>query len=110
VGYNNRYVTSKDEQIGTIAVGYADGFRRRLGNFALVEGQRVPVVGGVCMDQCMLQLDRVPQARLGDEAVLIGRQGEAVLTAEEVAAAWGTVNYDVVCGLAARVPRFYLNV
>jgi len=110
VGYNARYVTSKDEKIGTIAVGYADGFRRRLGNFVLVGGQRVPVVGGVCMDQCMLQLDRVAQAHPGDEVVLIGRQGEAVLTAEEVAAAWGTVNYDVVCGLAARVPRFYFNV
>jgi alanine racemase len=109
VGYNARYVTSKAERIGTIAVGYADGFRRRLGNCVLVDGQLVPVAGGVCMDQCMLELDRVGQARVGDEVVLIGRQGETVLSAEEVAAAWGTVNYDVVCGLAVRVPRFYLN-
>jgi len=109
VGYNARYVTTRHESIGTVSVGYADGFRRRLGNFALVNGQRVPVVGGVCMDQCMLQLDRVPEARMGDEVVLIGRQGEGQITAEEVAAAWGTVNYDVVCGLEARVPRFYFN-
>jgi alanine racemase len=109
VGYNARYVTTHHESIGTISVGYADGFRRQLGNFALVEGQRVPVVGGVCMDQCMLKLDQAPGARMGDEVVLIGRQGDASITAEEVAAAWGTVNYEVVCGLAARIPRFYLG-
>ncbi|MGD0003890.1 MAG: alanine racemase [Anaerolineaceae bacterium] len=109
VGYNARYVTIHHESIGTISVGYADGFRRRLGNFALVRGQRVPVVGGVCMDQCMLQLDQVPEARMGDEVVLIGRQGDSSITAEEVADAWGTVNYEVVCGLAARIPRFYLG-
>ena len=109
VGYNARYITTRPELIGTVSVGYADGFRRWLGNFALVNGQRVPVVGGVCMDQCMLQLDQVPGARMGDEVVLIGRQGDALISAEEVAAAWGTVNYDVVCGLAARVTRFYLG-
>ena len=109
VSYNARYVTSQEEQIGTIAVGYADGFRRRLGNFALVDGRRVPVVGSVCMDQCMLVLDLADKAAVGDEVVLIGKQGETVVSAEDVAAAWGTVNYDVVCGLAARVPRFYLN-
>jgi alanine racemase len=109
IGYNARYVTTRHESIGTVSVGYADGFRRRLGNFVLVNGQRVPVVGGVCMDQCMLQLDQVPGARMGDEVVLIGRQGDSRITAEEVAAAWGTVNYEVVCGLAARVNRFYFN-
>lgn len=107
VGYNYRYKTEKAERIGVIPVGYADGFRRRLGNFALVGGKRVPVVGGVCMDQCMLQLDDVPEAQIGDEVVLIGRQGNAIITAEEVGQAWGTVNYDVVCGLTARVPRIY---
>ena len=72
IGYNYRYVTQKPERIGVIPVGYADGFRRRLGNFVLVGGKRVTVVGGVCMDQCMLQLDDVPEARIGDEVVLIG--------------------------------------
>lgn len=107
VGYNYRYVTQKPERIGVMPVGYADGFRRRLGNFALIGGKRVAVAGGVCMDQCMLQLDGVPEARIGDEIVLIGRQGNAVITAEEIGQAWGTVNYDVVCGLTARVPRIY---
>jgi alanine racemase len=107
IGYNHRYITQKVERIGVMPVGYADGFRRRLGNFVLVGGKRVAVAGGVCMDQCMLQLDGVLEARIGDEIVLIGRQGEAVITAEEIGQAWGTVNYDVVCGLTARVPRLY---
>ena len=107
IGYNFRYYTSRDERIGVAAVGYADGFRRRLGNFALVRGKRVPVVGGVCMDQCMLQLDEVPCACIGDEVVLIGKQGESRITAEEIGREWGTINYEVVCGLLARVPRIY---
>jgi len=88
-------------------VGYADGFRRRLGNFALVHGKRVNMVGGVCMDQCMVQLDEVPDAQIGDEVVLLGRQGDSVITAEEIGAVWGTINYEVVCGLANRLQRIY---
>ena len=107
VGYSYRYITQKPERIGAVAAGYADGIRRRLGNFALVGGKRVSMVGGVCMDQCMLGLDEVPEARMGDEVVLIGQQGDASITAEEIGEAWGTVNYDVVCGLTARVPRIY---
>lgn len=107
IGYAYRYVTQKPERVGVIPVGYADGFRRRLGNFVLAGGKRVNVLGGVCMDQCMLQLDDVPEARVGDEVVLIGSQGASQITAEEIGAAWGTVNYDVVCGLTDRVPRVY---
>jgi alanine racemase len=61
------------------------------------------------MDQSMYALDTIPDARLGDEVVLVGRQGDAFLSAEEVGASWGTINYDVVCGLAARVPRYYFD-
>jgi alanine racemase len=107
VGYAYRYTTSRQERVGVIPVGYADGFRRRVGNFALVGGIRVPVLGGVCMDQCMLRLDDVPAAQIGDEVVLLGKQGSAAITAEEIGQAWSTVNYDVVCGLTARVPRIY---
>lgn len=109
IGYGHRYTTLGQERIGVVSVGYADGFRRRLGNFALVGGKRVKVTGGVCMDQIMLQLDELPQAQVGDEVVLIGRQGSELITAEEIGRDWNTVNYDVVCGLQARVPRFYIN-
>ncbi len=109
VGYNYRYFTSGTERIGVIPAGYADGFRRRLGNFVLVGGKRVNVVGGVCMDQCMVRLDEVPSARIGDEVVLMGEQGDLTIRAEDIGLAWGTNNYEVVCGLAARVPRVYLG-
>lgn len=109
VGYAHRYFTQKEERIGVAAVGYADGLRRRHGiHTVLVGGRRVPVIGGICMDQVLLQLDGVPEARLGDEVVLLGRQGQEVLSAEELGAAWGSINYDVVCSLSARMPRVYL--
>jgi alanine racemase len=107
VSYGHRYITQGHERIGVVPAGYADGLRRQPGNRALVGGQIVPVVGTVCMDQCMLQLDQVPQARAGDEVVLLGRQGQAELSAEMLAQTWHTINYEVVCGLAARLPRFY---
>lgn len=110
VSYGHRYHTRADECIGVIAVGYADGLRRKLDvNHCLVRGVRVPVVGTVCMDQCMVQLDGVPDAQIGDEVVLIGRQGNQRITAEDVADAWGTINYEVTCGMAARVPRIYIG-
>lgn len=107
VSYGHTYITQRDERIGTAPVGYADGFRRMTGNVALVCGQRVPVVGRVCMDQIMLQLDDVRLAQAGDEVVLIGKQAEVCLSAEDLARIWGTINYEVVCGIGARVPRLY---
>jgi alanine racemase len=108
VSYGHIYTTHAKEYIGTIPVGYADGFRRWSGNILLVRGKRVPVVGRVCMDQSMLQLDEVPDAQSGEEAIIIGSQGDERITAEEVAQAWGTINYEVVCGIGARVPRIYI--
>jgi alanine racemase len=105
VSYGHTYHTHNREMIGTVPVGYADGFRRIEGNEVLVGGQRVPVVGRVCMDQVLVQLDAIPTAKGGDEVVLIGEQGKERITAEEVAARWGTINYEVTSGIAARVPR-----
>jgi len=107
LSYGHSYVTRAREMIGTVPVGYADGFRRLEGNVVLVGGRRVPVVGRVCMDQILVQLDEVPTARAGDEVVIIGEQGKERITAEEVATRWGTINYEVTSGLAARVPRLF---
>jgi alanine racemase len=107
ISYGHHYVTSKAERIGVIAAGYADGYRRINGNVALIQGVRVPVVGSVCMDQSMLQLDSVPNAQIGDEVVLLGAQGDERISAEELGKAWGTIDYEVVCGLSARLPRIY---
>ncbi|MEJ2599695.1 MAG: alanine racemase [Anaerolineales bacterium] len=107
VSYGHMYTTRVRERIGTLPVGYADGFRRLSGNQVLVNGLKVPVIGRVTMDQIMVQLDGVPQAKAGDEVVLIGQQGKARITAEQVADTWGTINYEVVCAIGARVPRIY---
>ncbi|MGB9672750.1 MAG: alanine racemase [Anaerolineales bacterium] len=109
ISYGHIYTTSKTERIGTLPVGYADGWRRWQGNQVLIHGVRVPVIGRVCMDQCMVQLDTIPDVQVGDEVVLIGYQGEEHLSAEDVANTWGTINYEVVCGIGKRVPRIYFN-
>lgn len=107
VGYGHRYVVKTPEKIGVLAIGYADGFRRVPGNEVIINGKRVPVLGSVCMDQCMVQLEDVPDAKIGDEVVIIGQQGGEVITADDIAARWGTINYEVVAGVAARVARVY---
>jgi alanine racemase len=107
VSYGHIYRTTRDERIGTVPVGYADGFRRVEGNHVLVSGRKVPVVGRVTMDQIMVQLDSVPDAKEGDEVVLIGVQNGTSITAEDIARLWGTINYEVTSGIAKRVPRLY---
>lgn len=109
LSYGHEYFTQKNERIGTIPVGYADGFRRTSGNQVLVGGQLVPIVGRVCMDQVLVQLDGVSQAQEGDPVVLIGEQGGQRISAEQVAKTWGTINYEVVCGIGPRVPRVYIE-
>ena len=108
ISYGHEYITQKEERIGTLPVGYADGFRRVAGNLVLIGGKIVPVVGRVCMDQVCVQLDGVASAKAGDEVVIIGSQGDQRINAEQVADRWGTINYEVVCGISARVPRIYL--
>ena len=107
VSYGHTYITAKNEKVGAIAAGYADGFRRTSGNIVLVNGKRVPVLGRVCMDQSMISLDTVPNAKVGDEVVILGKQLEEEITAQEIAARWGTINYEVVSGLANRLFRSY---
>ncbi|QMV43286.1 alanine racemase [Cohnella cholangitidis] len=113
ISYGTRYFTQGEEVIGTLPIGYADGFSRMLSGKAevLVRGQRVPVLGTICMDQCMIRLNDAASGGTaiepGEEVVIIGRQGDAILSAEEVAAKLGTINYELICMLAARVPRVY---
>ncbi len=107
LSYGHVYITQRNEHIGTLPVGYADGLRSFDGNKVLIRGREVPVVGRVCMDQSLVQLDNVPDAEVGDEVVLIGRQGEMQISAEQVAKRWGVINYEVTCGISARVPRLY---
>jgi len=110
ISYGHRYHTQRDgERIGTLPVGYADGYSRMLTGKAqaLIHGQRVPVVGAICMDQCMIDVSDLEEAALGDEVVILGRQGKEMISAEELAAQLGTINYEIVCMISHRVPRVY---
>jgi alanine racemase len=107
VSYGCTFKTEGQASIAVIPVGYADGFRRgpkRWGE-VLIKGQRAPVVGQVCMDQTMIDVTHVANVRQGDEVVLIGQQGGEQITVGEVADRLGTINYEVVSEILARVPR-----
>lgn len=107
ISYGLRHRFVADTTVGTVPVGYADGVPRRLfecGGSVLVGGVRRPIVGVVTMDQLMVDCGDHPVA-VGDEAVLLGRQGDETITADEWAALLGTIGYEVVCGISARVPR-----
>lgn len=109
-GYGRRFVARAATRIATVPIGYGDGWRRGLTNNAdvLVGGQRVPLVGTVSMDNVTLDLGAGPPGPdVGADAVLIGAQGSERILAEEVARRLGTINYEVTCGLSARVPRDY---
>jgi len=107
ISYGCSYTTDRPTRVAILPVGYADGFRRGPTNWGsvLVHGQEAPLLGRICMDQCIIDVSHIPQVRVGDEVVLIGRQGEASLTAEQVAQRLGTINYEVVSEILARVPR-----
>jgi alanine racemase len=113
VSYGREFIASRPMRAAVVPAGYADGFPRRPRTWqsVLVRGRAAPILGRVCMDQCVVDVTAVEEAsgpiRMGEEVVLIGRQGDAVLTAEEASARVGTNNYDIVSRIQARVPRVY---
>jgi alanine racemase len=109
ISYGRTFTTKRESIIATLPIGYADGYCRGLSNkgVALVRGMRVPVVGRVCMDMCMIDVTDVPNACEGDDVVLIGSQGSERITADDIAAMTGTIAYEVLCGISNRVPRIY---
>lgn len=111
ISYGRTFVTRRDSLIAVLPIGYADGYPRALSNAGrvLVRGRAAPVVGRVCMDLTMVDVTDVPGAAEGDEAVVIGAQGAAAITAEDVAAGAGTIAYEILCGIGPRVPRRYLD-
>jgi alanine racemase len=120
VSYGHTHTTPAPTTVGTVPVGYADGYDRLLsrpdgpdatperGGVMLVHGKRVPVVGRVCMDQTMIDLADVPDAAIGDEVVLLGRQGDAEVSADELAQRLKTINYEIVSRVMPRVKRVYI--
>jgi alanine racemase len=108
-GYGRRFIADADTWIATLPIGYGDGVRRALTNNCdvLVRGERYPLVGAVSMDNVTIDVGPEPAVQVGDLATLIGTDGAERLTAEEMARRVQTINYEVVCGISARVPREY---
>lgn len=111
ISYGRTFITPRRTRVATLPIGYADGYSRLLSNsgMAIIRGQRVPVIGRVCMDMVMVDITEVSEARPGDEAILYGRQGGEEISVEEVAEKLGTISYEVVCSISQRVPRVYVR-
>jgi alanine racemase len=108
ISYGATYEASRNEWIGTIPIGYADGWIRKLqGQEVLVDGKRSPIVGRICMDQCMISLPRA--IKTGAKVTLIGREGNEAVSIDEIADKLETINYEIPCSISARVPRIYIR-
>ena len=109
IGYGGTYTTTRMTRVATLPVGYADGYRRNLSGrfYVLIRGKKAPILGRICMDQMMVDITDIPDARLGDVVVLVGRDGEEQITVERIAAQGDSFNYEFVCGISRRVPRVY---
>jgi alanine racemase len=111
VSYGMTHTTQAPTTIATVPVGYADGFNRRLSNrgHMLVRGQKAPIVGRVCMDLTMIDVGHIPGVVVEDEVVIVGRQANETITADELAGLLDTINYEITSAITARVPRVYLK-
>jgi alanine racemase len=111
ISYGMTHRTPSPTTIATIPTGYADGYRRGFSSrgWMLVHGHRVPVLGRVCMDLTMLDVGAVPETRIEDEVVIFGKQGHEFISADDLARELGTITYEIVCDVSARVPRIYLD-
>lgn len=109
VSYGGLYVTREDTRVATVPVGYADGYWRSLSGrfYVLIHGRRAPILGRVCMDQMMVDVTHIPQTQPGDPVTLVGRDGDEVITVEQIAGEAGSFNYEFICGISRRVPRVY---
>lgn len=111
IGYGSTYITRKQTLIATIPVGYGDGYGFILSNQgeALIRGKRAPIVGRISMDMCTIDVTHIPDCAVGDEVVLLGRQGKECISANEIAAKARTISYEVLCALGKRAPRVFLQ-
>lgn len=109
ISYGRKFFTKRKSIIATIPVGYADGYSRLLSGKAMVivNGQFAPVVGVICMDQCMIDITDINNVSIGDEVILIGNDGKLEISVDHIAKMLGTINYEVICMISRRVPRVY---
>ncbi len=111
ISYGKTFVADRDLIVATIPVGYADGFPRLLSNKAnvIVNGKIVPVLGRICMDQCMIDVTSVNNINVGDEVIVFGSQGDCFIPVESIAELSDTINYEILCSVGKRIPRIYLK-
>ena len=111
ISYGQTFVTKRESLIATLPIGYADGYSRLLSNRGevLVGGKRAPVAGRVCMDLTMIDVTGIEKIQPGDEVVLLGRQGDAEISADEMAAWANTISYEILTSISNRVPRIHYN-
>jgi alanine racemase len=109
ISYGGTFKTKRESLIATLPIGYADGYSHHLSNHGevLIHGKRAPVVGKVCMDFIMVDVTDIPRVSVGDEVILMGRQGREQITAEEIAEKINSISYEVLCLIGKRVPRVY---
>lgn len=111
IGYGQTYVAPCEKRIATVCIGYADGFNRCFSNkgYVLIKGKRAPVVGKVCMDQIMVDVSEIEQVSEGDRAIILGKNGNAVITAEELGEMSDSFSYEVLCNFMPRIKRIYMR-
>ncbi|NWG03243.1 MAG: alanine racemase [Syntrophaceae bacterium] len=111
ISYGGTFTTKRESLIATLPIGYADGYSRHLSNHGevLIHGKRAPVVGRVCMDFTTVDVTDIPRVSIGDEVILMGRQGKDQISAEEIAEKINSISYEVLCLIGKRVPRVYKN-
>ena len=110
ISYGRKFTATRDSLIATIPLGYADGFPRpySMKGKVIVNGVFAPIAGNICMDQCMIDVTNVPYVRLGDEVTIMGKDGIYEITADDIANATGTINYEIVCAFGQRLPKVYV--
>ena len=116
-GYGRRFIAERRSKIATIALGYADGYPRPYSAFGkvIINGQYAPIAGNICMDQCMIDVTDIPDVKVWDEVIIMGSapaaEGEETLTvsADDIAKATGTINYEITCAFGQRLPKVYIN-
>lgn len=111
VSYGRTYTTRRTERIAVVGIGYADGLPRSCSNNIsfLLRGKRVPQVGRICMDMCMVDVTEVPEARVGDTVTVFGTDGKDCIEIDSLARRLGTIPYELLCGINKRIPRIYLD-
>ena len=111
LGYGRTFHIEKESRIATVTTGYADGLNRLLSNrgHVMIRGSKAPIVGRICMDQTLVDVSHIPGVQMGDRVVLIGRSGDIVYTADDMATELDTIGYEILCNITKRVQRFYVN-